>query len=108
MKNERLFKSFSALSPDGNAVAGEDTPAPIVSQPRLTPESVQDFNVHQDGSADGEAPQPERSGAARHWQNGERCRWSFGKPVVVGWRCLFRAAAATQSKGEKVQNQWLQ
>ncbi|HXT40799.1 MAG TPA: hypothetical protein VN887_12370 [Candidatus Angelobacter sp.] len=67
MKSERIFKNFSALSFDGNTVTGESEPAPSVSQPRLTPESVQDFDVHQDGSADADAPQTGRSGATRHW-----------------------------------------
>src|SRR6266516_1465280 len=108
MKNERPFKSFSALSPDGNAVAGEDAPAPRVSQPRLTPESVQDFNVQQDVLRTEKRRSRNARGRQGTGRNGERCRWSFGKPVVVGWRCLFRAAAATQSKREKVQNQSLQ
>ena len=53
MKNERVLKNFSALSFDGNAVTGKSAPVSNDSQPRLTPESVQDFNVHQDGSAVG-------------------------------------------------------
>jgi len=67
MKSERVFKNFSALSFDWNAVTGESEPAPSVCQPRLMPESVQDFDVHQDGSADADATLPERSGATRHW-----------------------------------------
>jgi len=67
MRNERVFKSLSALSFDGNAVTGESAPTPSDSQPRLTPESVRDFNVHQDGSAVTTLPQPERPGTARRW-----------------------------------------
>jgi hypothetical protein len=77
MKNERVFKGFSALLFDGNAVTGESGPAPSVSQPRLTPESVRDFNVHQDGSADGNAPQPEHAGATRHWPKRKRLPVEF-------------------------------
>jgi hypothetical protein len=65
MKNERVFNGFCALSFGGNAVTGEDAPDPSVSQPRLTPESVQDFDVHQVGSAGRRLPQPERPGATR-------------------------------------------
>lgn len=67
MKNERVFKSFSALSIDGKAVTGANAVARSDSQAWLTPESVQEFDVEQDGAADGDWPQPERSGATRHW-----------------------------------------
>ena len=40
----------------------------------------------------------ERQGTGR---NGKRCRWSFDKPVIVGWRCRFRKAAPAQSKREQ-------
>jgi hypothetical protein len=65
MKNERLIKSFSASSFDRNWVTRAKAPAPSALQPRLTPESVQHFDVRQNGYADGHSPLPERSGTAR-------------------------------------------
>jgi hypothetical protein len=67
MRNERVFKNFSALSFDGKLVTGSSAPARGGSQPRLKPESVRDFNVHLDGSADTTLSQPERPGTTRHW-----------------------------------------
>ena len=61
MKNARIFKSFSALS------FGESAPAPGVARPRPTPDSVQDFNVHTDGSATRLLTQPPGPGTTRHW-----------------------------------------
>jgi len=61
--SERIFKTFSALSFNENAVTGESQPALGGSEPRLTPESVRDFNVHQDGSADSKLPQLKPSGS---------------------------------------------
>jgi len=93
MESERIFKHFSALSIDENAVTGETEPAPSVSQPRPTPESVQDFDVHQHGSAHGAAPQPERSGTTKHWPKRKtlpvefrqtRRRWLASGAYVVG------------------------
>jgi hypothetical protein len=72
MKHEKTFKTFSALSFDGKAVTGVSEPVPGDSQPRLTPESVRDFNVHQDGAADEAVPQAEDPGAARRWRGTER------------------------------------
>jgi len=61
MKTERVPKSRNALSHDRIALTGEGALVPSVSQPRLTPESVQDFNVREEGSADYKLPQPDRS-----------------------------------------------
>lgn len=65
MKYERAFKRFSLLSLAEKPVPGKSVPAPGGSQPRLTPESVRDFDVQHAGSA--EPPQPEPRGATRRW-----------------------------------------
>jgi hypothetical protein len=54
----RVFKSFGALSFNAGIVTGASTPTPGAAQPRPTPESVSDFNVHKKGSANSDLPQP--------------------------------------------------
>jgi hypothetical protein len=39
MKSKQVFKSFTALSFDGNGVAGAEALAPSGSQPRLMPKA---------------------------------------------------------------------
>src|ERR1041385_7747393 len=65
MNDEWVFENLGALSREGGEGAGGNAPVPSCFQLRLTPESVQDFDVRQDGSAGGELPQPERPGATR-------------------------------------------
>ena len=72
MKNERLFKTFSALAHYGIAVNGERVPVSSVSLPRLTPESVQNFDVPQDGFTDSDLSQQERSGRPGPGRGGAR------------------------------------
>jgi len=79
MRRARFFNNLSAWSPDASAVTGESGPAPRLSQPRLTPESVRDFDVHQVGSADGDAPQTERPGAARRGLQRKKLPVEFGR-----------------------------
>ena len=56
--SERVFKTFGALSFNAGRVTGASTPTPGAAQPRSTPESVSDFNVHKNGSANSDLPQP--------------------------------------------------
>ena len=75
MKSERVCKNFSALSFDAGKVTTESVPANLNPPPRLTPESVQDFDVQHDGSAEVGSPQDERLATTRH------CRgWDVAEP----------------------------
>jgi CheY-like chemotaxis protein len=67
MKHKSVLKDFRALSFDGGRVTDAGTPALRDSQSRLTPDGAQDFDVHEDRSAAGDASPPERSGATRQW-----------------------------------------
>jgi hypothetical protein len=57
-RGKSVFKSFGALSFGAGRVTGAIAPAPGVAQPRLTPESVWDFNAHKDGCANSNLGQP--------------------------------------------------
>jgi hypothetical protein len=62
----RVFRSFGALSFNVGRVTGASTPTPGAAQPRPTPESVSDLNVHKNGSANSDLPQPAFPGATRY------------------------------------------
>jgi hypothetical protein len=66
MKSKQASETFGALPSDGNGVTDESGAVASGSEPRLTPESVRDFTVQQDGSADGRAPQAGRPEATGH------------------------------------------
>ena len=66
MKTRITLKDFSALSFDTGKVTAGAVPANLNSPPRLTPESVRDFNVQHDGSAEVGSPQDERLATTRH------------------------------------------
>ena len=88
MKAKREFE-FDALSLDRNAHVGERLSDPSRLQPRLTPESVEDFNVHQIGSADSELTQPERLGATRHCAAARKLALRF---MITRYRWRVRVA----------------
>ena len=65
------MKDFSALSFDTGQVTAGAVPANLNPPPWPTPESVRDFNVQHDGSADAGSSQDERLATARHCQGRE-------------------------------------
>ena len=62
------LKEFSALPFDMGQLTAGAVPANLNPPPRLTPESVRDFNVQHNGSADAGSPQDERLATTRHCQ----------------------------------------
>jgi hypothetical protein len=66
MKPETVLKDFSALSFEAGQVTSETNLAIPDSLPRLTPESVRDFSVQHNGSANGDSAQNDRLPATRH------------------------------------------
>ena len=65
MKAKQNLEHLSALSLGRSAAAGAQGSGANPFQPRLTPESVRDFNVREAGSADNDLPQPDRLGTTR-------------------------------------------
>ena len=66
MKPRITLKDFSALSFDAGQVTNGTVPANLNPPPRLTPESVRDFNVQHDGLAEAGSPPDERLATTRH------------------------------------------
>ena len=67
MKTRITLKDFSALSFDAGQVTAGAVPANLNPPLRLTPESVRDFNVQHDSSAEMGSPQDERLTTTGHW-----------------------------------------
>jgi hypothetical protein len=68
MKTRMTMKDFSALSFDTGQVTDGAVRANLNPPPRLTPESVRDFNAQPNGSADAGSPQDERLATTQHCQ----------------------------------------
>lgn len=67
MRSGKLFNTFSALSFEAAQVRDRRLTAIADSPPRLTPESVKDFDVHTDGAAHRDLPDHDRHATTRHW-----------------------------------------
>jgi FixJ family two-component response regulator len=72
MKHERVLKDFSALSFEAGQVTNGSKTAIPDSRPGLTPESVPDFNVQNNGAAKGEWPEHDGLATTRHWPEPDR------------------------------------
>ena len=66
MKTRITLKDFGALSFDAGQLTAGARPANLNPPPRLRPESVRDFNVQHDGSAEAGSPSEERAVTTRH------------------------------------------
>ena len=66
MKARMTLKDFSALSFDAGQLTAEAGPANPNPPPRLTPESVRDFDVQQHGLAEAGSRPEERPVTTRH------------------------------------------